>query len=182
MKFETKKVTLKNGVEAIFRHANPSDALELINHVKLVAGQTHFIMRYPEEMTITEEMEIKFINSRLESPYALMMVCEIAGHITGTCEINFNNRIKTKHRAAIGIGIQEAYWNLGIGTAMFKEMIEVAKNIDGVMQLELEFIEGNERGLRLYEKMGFEMTGFKPNAIRLKDGTLLKIFEMVKVL
>lgn len=182
MRFESKKVILKNGCEAIFRNAMASDALELLNHVKLVAGQTHFIMKYPEEMTMTEEMEVNFINSRLESPYALMLVCEIDGKITGTCEINFNNRMKTRHRADIGIGIQEAYWNLGIGTAMFKELIEVAKKVEGVTQLELEFVEGNERGLRLYEKMGFEVVGFIPNAIKLKDGTLLKMYQMVKPL
>lgn len=182
MKFEPKQIQLKNGKKAILRNAIASDALELIDHVKLVAGQTHFIMKYPEEMTMTEEMEVNFINTCLESPYALMMVCEIDGKIAGNCSINFNNRIKTRHRAEIGIGIQEAYWSLGIGSAMFKELIEVAKNVEAVTQLELAFVEGNERGLRLYEKMGFEIVGFIPNAIRLKDGTLLKMYQMVKSL
>ena len=34
--------------------------------------------------------------------------------------------------------------------------------------------------MRLYEKMGFVITGELPNAIRLKDGTLLSDFKMIR--
>lgn len=59
-------------------------------------------------------------------------------------------------------------------TAVFREQ--------GLTQLELEFIEGNERGRHLYEKMGFAVVAEKPNAIRLKDGTTLKEFFIIKEL
>ena len=49
-------------------------------------------------------------------------------------------------------------------------------------QLELEVIEGNQRAIGLYHKMGFVCTGEKPNAIRLEDGSSLKELMMVKVL
>ena len=32
----------------------------------------------------------------------------------------------------------------------------------------------------LYEKMGFRITGVKPDAIRLKDGTFVNEYMMVK--
>jgi hypothetical protein len=32
----------------------------------------------------------------------------------------------------------------------------------------------------LYEKMGFRICGIKPNAIRLKDGTLLNMYAMIR--
>lgn len=48
------------------------------------------------------------------------------------------------------------------------------------MQIELEFVEGNVRARQLYEKMGFRITGVRPNAIRLKDGTLLNEYTMIK--
>ena len=48
------------------------------------------------------------------------------------------------------------------------------------MKLELEFTEGNSRARALYEKMGFRITGVKPNAIRLKDGTLLNEYSMIR--
>ena len=48
-----------------------------------------------------------------------------------------------------------------------------------IIQIELEFVEGNSRARALYEKMGFRITGVKPNAIRLKDGTLLNEYSMI---
>lgn len=44
--------------------------------------------------------------------------------------------------------------------------------------MELEYVEGNDRAKRLYEATVAE----KPNAIRLKDGTMLKEYFMVKYL
>ena len=41
-------------------------------------------------------------------------------------------------------------------------------------------IEENENAIRLYEKMGFRMVSAIPDAIRLKDGTRLKEYYMIK--
>ena len=41
-------------------------------------------------------------------------------------------------------------------------------------------MKGNTRARALYEKMGFRLTGVTPNAIRLKDGTLLNEYAMVR--
>ncbi len=40
--------------------------------------------------------------------------------------------------------------------------------------------EGNTRARGLYEKMGFRITGVKPDAIRLKNGTLVNEYMMLK--
>ena len=64
---------------------------------------------------------------------------------------------------------------------MFKEMIDKARQ-EKLEQLELEVIEGNQRAIGLYHKMGFVCVGEKPNAIRLEDGSSLKELMMVKVL
>ena len=79
------------------------------------------------------------------------------------------------------IALLKEFWGLGIGTAMFREMITLAKQWC-LMQLELEVIEGNKRAMALYQKMGFQITGFTPDAIRLPDGKLVKEFIMVKKL
>ena len=46
----------------------------------------------------------------------------------------------------------------------------------------MEFIEGNDRARYLYEKFGFRVVAEKPDAFRLKDGTMLKEFYMQKYL
>lgn len=61
-------------------------------------------------------------------------------------------------------------------------MFRIARERETVRQIELDFIEGNTRARGLYEKMGFRITGVKPDAIRMKDGTFLNEYMMVKVL
>ena len=67
----------------------------------------------------------------------------------------------------------------GIGTAMFEAMFEFARDL-GLEQLELEYIEGNERGRTLYEKMGFETVAVIPNAYHLSDGSRRSEIRMMK--
>ena len=70
------------------------------------------------------------------------------------------------------------------GTGSYYAIPNNPEDITGgyLMQLELEFVEGNERGYALYKKMGFEVIGVRPDAFRLKDGTLLKEYMMIKKL
>ncbi len=181
MDFEAKNIILKNGVNAVFRSPETADAKEMNHFLKTCFSETDFLMRYPEEYTQTEEQEAAFIESANASEYTLMIVCTIDGEIAGNCTLMLNRNLKTRHRASVAIGILKKYWGIGIGTAMFSEMIAAAKDRE-LLQIELDYIEGNERGRALYEKMGFVHTGEKPNAIKLKDGTLLKEFSMVKLL
>ena len=59
-------------------------------------------------------------------------------------------------------------------------MIRIACANPEITQLELDFVEGNVRARHLYEKMGFRITGMRPDAIRLRDGTMLNEYSMVK--
>lgn len=173
MVFETKNVTLKDGGAAIFRSPERTDAKEMLEYLLEISTETHFILRYPEECDMSEEQEADFLEAINKSEYGVMIVCQVNGEVAGNCHLSFNRRIKTKHRASVAIALRKKYWNLGIGTLMFKEMIAFAKT-RGVTQLELEYIEGNQRAQRLYEKIGFRAVAERPDAIRLKDGTLLK--------
>ena len=144
-----------------------------------MAGETEFILRTPEECMETPEQEAEFLTRLNASTSGMMIVCEVDGKIAGNCQIGFKSRLKVRHRASLAIGILQEYWNLGIGTAMFRELIDIARK-NGVEQLELEFVEGNERGRALYEKMGFVTVGEKPDAYRLKDGSSRKEISMIK--
>ena len=72
------------------------------------------------------------------------------------------------------------FWGLGIGAALMEELIRIAEENEDLIQIELDFIEGNVRARALYERLGFRIVGVKPNAIRLKDGTLLNEYSMIK--
>lgn len=181
MKYDSKTIKLKNGKSAILRAPRTEDAAELIAYLKTVFGETDYLMRYPEEYGMSVEDEAKILDGLETSETSLMICCEVNGKLVGNCQLSFNQRIKTAHRMTLAISVLKDYWGLGIGTALFGEMISISKG-KGVLQMELEVVEGNERAKRLYEKMGFTVVAEKPNAIRLKDGTLLKEYFMVKYL
>ena len=48
-------VSLKNGKTAVLRSAEPSDAAAMIDYLKATAGETPFLLRYPDEVVLTEE-------------------------------------------------------------------------------------------------------------------------------
>lgn len=181
MLFERKEFKLKNGETAVFRSPETGDAAEMLEYLRVCSSETPYIIRYPEEVTETTEQEADFLERIIKSDFQVMIVCTVNGEIAGNCQLIFGNRMKTRHRAEIAIGLMSKYWNLGIGTAMFREMISMAEE-RGLCQLQLEYIEGNERALRLYNKMGFSTVAEKHDAFRLKDGTFRKEICMVKKL
>lgn len=180
MIFEDKEITLKDGRIAILRSPSVDDAERLLDYIKKACGETNFLVRYPEEWdAVTVESEENWVKGRRDSQNLLSINCCIDGDIIGNCGINFNSDIKTSHRATVAIAILKEYWGMGIGSAMFCELIEVAQK-RGVEIIELGFVEGNERAKHLYEKFGFHVVAEKPSAFKLKDGTYLSEFYMQK--
>ncbi len=178
---ETRTITLKNGTEAMIVPPDPERAEEMLAFLRDVSSETEFISRTAEEVYETVEIERGKLENLNASEQMMMLVCMVNGRIAGNCHLHFNHRIKMRHRVSLGIAIRKEYWNLGIGTALFREMIRVARE-KGVRQMELEMIDGNERGLALYTKMGFAVTGRRPDAFLMSDGTYRDEILMTKML
>lgn len=173
--------TLKDGRKALIRSPREEDIPGVLDYLYISSGETDYLLRYPEECgKYTAEGEKALFERMNASENAAMLVCLVEGKVAGNCDISWSNHIKTRHRASVAIALISEYWNLGIGTRLFEELIRIAEANENLMQLELEFIEGNTRARALYEKMGFRITGMRPNAIRLKDGTLLNEYTMIR--
>lgn len=181
MIFEDKTITLKNGKTAVLKSPSAEDAEKLLNYIKKACGETDFLARYPEEYDITVDKEEVWVNRLRSAPDTLGITCYIDGEVAGNCEISFRGGMKLSHRATVSIAILKDYWNLGIGSAMFEELVAAAQN-HGTEIMELEFAEGNERAKHLYEKFGFKVVCEKPKAFKLRDGSYQSEFSMQKYL
>ena len=172
---------LKDGRKALLRSPKDEDIRGVLDYLYVSAGETEFILRYPEECgKYTYEGEKALFDRINASDNEAMLVCIVDGKVAGNCQITWKTGIKTRHRASVAIALLKEFWNLGIGTRMFEEMIRIAEANENLIQMELEFVEGNTRARALYEKMGFRITGINPNAIRLRDGTLLNEYCMIR--
>lgn len=173
--------TLKDGRKALIRSPLDEDIPGVIDYLCISAGETEFILRYPEECgKYTWDAEKALFDRVNASNHEAMLVCLVEGKVAGNCQIMWSTGMKTRHRAAVAIALLKAYWGQGIGTRLFREMIRIAEENENILQMELDFVEGNARARALYEKMGFRIAGVRPNAIRLKDGTLLNEYSMVR--
>lgn len=173
--------TLKDGRTAIIRSPKDEDIQGILEYLYISSGETEFILRYPEECKkYTAEGEKALFDRVNNAENEAMLVCIVDGKLVGNCQISWPTGIKTRHRATVAIALLKEYWNQGIGTRLFEELIAIAEENEQILQMELDFVEGNSRARALYEKMGFRIAGIKPNAIRLKDGTLLNEYFMVR--
>lgn len=181
MVFKQTTFKLRDGRDALLRSPCESDAEEMLRFIVKASGETDFLMRYPEEFAAFGiEQERALISGDYNSPNTVMIGCFVDGKTVGNCQIAFRTGLKDGHRASVAIALLREYWGLGIGTRMFEELIRLAREREGVRQIELNFIEGNSRARALYEKMGFRITGVKPDAILLKDGRFLNEYTMIK--
>lgn len=171
MKFGEKEIELKDEKICILRSLNEHDAEKMIEYLKITSEETHFMIRYSEEINITIDKEIEILKDTLNSNKDIVIAAFVNNELSGNEGISCaRNHIKLKHRAVFGISIKEKYWNNGIGNELIREIIEQAKQM-GYEQIELGVFSDNDKAKKLYKKYGFEVWGTTKNAFKLKDGT-----------
>ena len=174
---------LKDGRKALVRSPKEEDVQGMLEYLKMAAGETEYLLRYPDEWDLVNEEEEKNWFDRMNrSDSEVMLVCLIDGKIAGNCTLSWRPLRKLNHRASIGVALKKEYWGLGIGTRLLSELIRIAEKHENLLQIELEFVEGNSRARALYEKMGFRISGIRPDAICLQDGTFLNEYSMVRMI
>ena len=181
MIYEKKDFILKNGLKISIKSPSASDAKKLLDNITMISSSTPFLLSEPEDydhyyqnMKLEEDFINSFINNK-----DYMLCVYVGDEIIGNCALRFNNHIKDKHRANVGIAIRKEYQSMGIGSLLFDIMIDLAKNTEGVEQIELGVMKDNAKAKALYTKKGFVKIGEIPHELKLKDGTYLDGETMV---
>ena len=157
MIYTEKNFFLKASRLCTLRSAAPSDAAAMIEFLRISNEETYFMMRYPEEITLTEEEETTILKNWEAQPNKLLLLA-------------FAEHLKTQHRGRFGISVKQDYWGSGIGSLLLQEILSFAKK-NGIKQIELGVYSDNLRAQKLYERFGFTEWGRLPNAYKLKDGS-----------
>ncbi len=179
MKIEEEIITLKDGRELILRSAEEKDAKAMLDYIVKTAEETHFLVRYPEEIGMDIEREKKVIKDNLDAEDAAWFTVFDGERVVGNCSISrHRNHIKLRHRCDFAIALEQAYCGCGLGTLLMTKAIDMAKKL-GFEQMELGVYADNEKGIALYKKMGFEEMGRFLKAYKLKDGTYIDEINMV---
>jgi len=154
----------------------------LLRYMKVIAEETPFLIREPDEVKLTLEQEKSFIQSRAEDPRELLLIAEINGEHVGNCSVmSMGSYRRYAHRCEIAVALYQKYCNSGIGTMLLESALAVAKEL-GYEQAELEVISDNEQAVSLYEKLGFKKYGTFPKNMKYSDGTYADAYWMMKCL
>ena len=146
---------LKNGKTCVLRSVEPEDAERMISYMKIMLGETPYLLRTPEEFDYSVEGEAEVLARRRDDPRALMILAEADGVIVATSDVMpMGTNSRTLHRATLGMSVRRDYWHLGIGSAMMERLIAHARQ-STFEQIELEVVSTNRRAIGLYVKYGF---------------------------
>ena len=182
MVFQSTEIRDKRGQIVILRNAEESDAEDLIQYLRVVSAETPFLVREPEDITLTVVQEREFLRGKKESERELMLIAIANGKHIGNCSVmQLGTNRRYAHRCQIGIALYQEFCSRGIGRKMIEVALERAKEA-GYEQAELEVIAGNERAISLYKQLGFEEFGVFPDNIKYKDGSYADAVWMMKKL
>lgn len=154
-----KEIKLKNGKTAILRSPIKEDAQAMIDYLNIIGGESDFITFGKNEFSMSVEAEqdyIERINSMNNSKNVLII---IENEIVGIASITSVQKERMKHNGTLGISIRKKYWGIGLGSEIMNYLIDWAKSNKITKKINLLVREDNIRGVKLYEKFGFEKEG-----------------------
>jgi RimJ/RimL family protein N-acetyltransferase len=171
MKMQERSLPLKDGRTCLLRSPEPGDAEKILAYLKKTAAETHFLLRGPDEVLLTEEEERAFLRSQLDDEKQGMLAAFLNGEVIATLHVGqVGPRKKVCHRAQFGMAVVQEYWGLGLGRVLIEIALSQAKAM-GFEQLELGVFMDNHRARRMYEAFGFEQWGRMRRAFKLADGS-----------
>lgn len=92
-------------------------------------------------------------------------------NIVGICTLTVAQNFRIRHRGEVGILVSSKYHGHGIGSILFKKILDIADNWLMLDRLELTFMDGNDHAEALYKKYGFVVEGRKKKAV-IRNGEL----------
>ncbi len=158
--------TLRDGRHCIFRSVEPEDAACMLQYMKIMLGETPFLLRTPEEFDYTAEEEAAVLAGRKNDPRSLMLAAVMDGEIIASADIcSRGKKSRVLHRGDLGISVRKDYWQQGIGSALMDRLMDFAGQA-GYEQIELTVESKNSRALALDRKYGFTLYGTRPHGMK----------------
>lgn len=152
----------------IIRPVDLDDARAVINLLLDIDGESDFMLFGKDERKMTVQSIRKKIGEWKKSENSGMFVGILNGEFAGFIALTSGPSPRTTHRAALVMGVRQAYHGKNVGSSLMRKAETFAKEV-GITRLELTVVEHNERALRLYKKMGFTLEGTRHHSLLIND-------------
>ena len=172
-----KTVALKNELTVSLGWLQESDLPEVMEALNSVIREDKYLLIDKE---ITDlEVESRWFRENIEAGVR-SLVARIDGKVVGGAGLTpFTG--KRAHVAEFGIYVIKSHRDLGLGTLILKEFIEIAKK-SRFETIQLSAFSNNKRAIHVYRKCGFKKCGKLTRDIKFADGAYADRIIMEKLL
>lgn len=158
-----------NGLHYAIRSAVEKDA-QALSEVRLqVDGETENLDREAGEAFLDAAGFEQIIKTDTMSPRNLFLVAVVDERIVGFSRCEGVNLKRLAHKVEFGVGVVKEFWGYGIGKRLLQESIAWADS-NGIKKITLNVLETNEKAIKLYRSLGFEVEGVLKKDKILSDG------------
>jgi putative acetyltransferase len=149
--------TMKNGKKVNFRPEQSGDTEMLWKMFSTLSEKSVSNMVAP---FTRERIERWTGNIDYNKVLAIVAVIEEKNEqrIVGSASLGFNEQEVFRHKAELGIAVHDDYQNMGIGSAMLKHLLDIAR-MKKLTKVFLLVDTRNDRAIHIYKKAGFEIEG-----------------------
>lgn len=143
-------------------HPNDEEELYQIFREVVESGS-----QFPYECSSTKEFRQQFF-----APHGKVYVCHtLAGEVVGGFFLKANFSGRSSHIANAAYMIHSTYRGKGVGSLLIKASLHLAKDL-GFQAMQFNMVLSQNRlAVKLYQKLGFNIVGTLPEAVRNPDGS-----------
>jgi RimJ/RimL family protein N-acetyltransferase len=176
---EPTTIQLRSGQACLLRSAEAKDAGALIDNMHRILREPHAVSA-PDEVVITEEVELVWIEQHRAKPGWIVIVAEVDGELIGHVDFQTRPRRRIAHVGSVGLSVQKPWRRRGVAEALMRELLSWAAREPGIDKVSLAVFADNQPAIALYKKLGFAWEGRRCAEIRLDDGTYVDDILMAK--
>lgn len=105
-----------------------------------------------------ERIEHWTSNINYEKALPILAIVEEAGNprIVGVASLEFHNTPAEKHKAEFGITVHDSHQNKGLGTALTRHLLAIARK-KKLRKITLTVLTENKRAIHMYTECGFKV-------------------------
>jgi L-amino acid N-acyltransferase YncA len=158
-------MNLKNGQSASLSWVEKEDIPQITEVLNSIIREEKYWLDEKELTNLETEQYIEMGN-KTGTRY---LVARIEGKIVGGAVLSPGNG-KEAQVAQFSVFIHKDFRDLGLGTILTKELIEVAEK-SGLESVQLFVFSTNKRAIQVYKKCGFKICGKLSRDIKFSNGT-----------
>ena len=133
--------------------------------LRRMPGVRENILGFPAERDETVEEKIS-ASIKDKHQFVAVVRDERGGElIIGTAMLSLFPNPRLRHSATVGLMVHADYQGRGVGTALLKELLDLADLWLMLKRVELGVLSDNKKAIRLYEKFGFQKEGTRKMAV-----------------